>query len=762
MAAEVTGFIGQEQVELNNAATESTLRLLLQSSVATTKAQKEAIAAIAASAGLNPAVVERAEESVAGLGNNSGQLNAGFTRLNENSRQISNIFRSISDSTGDLIDGTESFSKLLSTMARELPNGISQVVSGLSMLAQFQETNLKTYRSISESGVNFSGSLTDMRMAASRAYLTLDEFSNFIKNNGAALASLGDNTNVSTQQFLKFSKALISSDVGNQLLNMGYSYEQINQRSLDYLQATGGRTKGQMEETAKLTEGTLAYMAELDKLSRLTGKSREKISQEIKELSLNPAWQAFLSDPKNKESRDALNYGLMEASRLGKSAAQNFQAAAIGTGVWSKETAAMAGMLPQTYQYFRQIGEVARTEKDAVVARTKISELGSKAMWAAVSQGNAYGLEQLTAMLSRGNADQKAAAEVMLNAITLANERGITSAQQQIDFDNKAAAVSFELTKSQVNDANLVSKAMKDLGTAILANLIGPITFLTPILKTLAENFTLVVGSLIAAGALLATYMTYLKQSGGSMGGGAAGGLSTLFGTRGHWPNKPLYVQVVGGSIPGVTPPEGAGGGGAGGKFNWKGFLKGTAVVAAVTTAMQIPGLISKRGEYDDAVKSGKMSADEAAKAKGGDIGGLAGGALLGIGATLAAGALLAPFTAGMSVPAAFALTGGVGLVAGGVGMAAGDSLGKSIGSSVSGASSEPSAQEEIAKERETRIAATSASSSEKMVLLLAEIRDVMSEHRDITKGIKAYQATDPLSGSKSWQFRGSDRAAAN
>ena len=94
MAAEVTGFIGQEQVELNNAATESTLRLLLQSSVATTKAQKEAIAAIAASAGLNPAVVERAEESVAGLGNNRGQLNAGFTRLHEHSRQISNIFRS--------------------------------------------------------------------------------------------------------------------------------------------------------------------------------------------------------------------------------------------------------------------------------------------------------------------------------------------------------------------------------------------------------------------------------------------------------------------------------------------------------------------------------------------------------------------------------------------------------------------------------------------------------------------------------------------
>ena len=751
MAAEVTGFIGQEQVELNNAATESTLRLLLQSSLATSKARKEEIATLARSTGLDPSVVERAEARVAGLGKESGQLNTGFTKLKENSQQIGIIFQSIGYSTGKLIDGTESFSKMLSTMARELPNGISQVVSGLSMLAEFQETNLKTYRAISESGVNFSGSLTDMRMAASRAYLTLDEFSNFIKNNGAALASLGDNTNVTTQQFFKFSKALISSDVGNQLLNMGYSYEQINQRSLDYLQATGGRTTEQMTQTAKLTEGTLAYMGELDKLSRLTGKSREKISQEIKELELNPAWTAFLSDPKNAASRDALTYGLLEASRLGNAAAKNFQAAAIGTVVWSKETAAMAGMLPQTYQYFRQMGEVSKMDLKDSEKRAKINELGSRAMWATIEQGRRIGYQSLQAMQEQGNAATKAGAEVMLNAITLANQRGITSAQQQIEFDQKAAAASFELTRKQIDDANAVSKAMKELGTAILAGLIGPITFLTPILRTLADNFTLVVGSLIAAGTLLASYLKFLRMS-GTTGGAAGGTLTSIFGTRGHYPTKPLYVQVVGGSVPGGTR-EGAGGAG-GGKFNWKGFLKGTAAIAAITTAMQIPGLISKRGEYDDAVAAGTMTADQAAKAKGGDIGGLAGGALLGIGATLAAGALLAPFTAGMSVPAAWALTGGVGLVAGGVGMAAGDSLGRSVGSSVSGASSEPSPEAATIKERELRTAATSASSSEKMVLLLAEIRDVMTEHRDITKGIKQFAVTDPATGNKSWQFR--------
>jgi len=179
--------------------------------------------------------------------------------------------------------------------------------------------------------------------------------------------------------------------------------------------------------------------------------------------------------------------------------------------------------------------------------------------------------------------------------------------------------------------------------------------------------------------------------------------------------------------------------------LTWKGFLKGTAAIAAITTMMQIPGILDKRGEYDKEVKSGTMTADDAAKAKGGDIGGLVGG-LAGL---AVAGALLAPFTAGMSVPVSLAL----GSVVGGVGFAAGDSLGKSIGSSVSGASSEPSPEAATIKERELRNTATSASSSERMVLLLAEIRDVVTEHRDIAKGVKEHRVLDKSTGLLAWQM---------
>ena len=60
--SEVTGQIGNDQVYLENAATEATLQLLLKATLATTKAQKEAIADIAQKSGLDSQSIANANK----------------------------------------------------------------------------------------------------------------------------------------------------------------------------------------------------------------------------------------------------------------------------------------------------------------------------------------------------------------------------------------------------------------------------------------------------------------------------------------------------------------------------------------------------------------------------------------------------------------------------------------------------------------------------------------------------------------------------
>lgn len=744
MAAEVTGFIGDNNVELNNAATESTLRLLL-AATAKSEAGIKAALDLAKKAGLDAETAEAAEAAMGRVAGRSNLLDRTFSILDGTAKKIAGNFDQIAAAGGSLIDNTASLSKLLGTLSSTMPKGIGMVIDRFADLARFQETNLKAYQEIASAGANFGGSLTDMRMAASRSYLTLNEFTALIKNNGAAFASLGDTTNITTKGFFNFTNSLIKSNMGTQLLAMGYSFEQINSNALDYLQISGGRTREEMRNTANLTEGTMTYMAELDKLTKLTGKNREKIAQEIKELALNPAWQAFLSDPRNAAAKDSLTLGLMEASRLGKSAAQNFQASALGLVVMNRETAGVAGLMSRSYGYLTEMGVVARSTLSTEEKKNKITELGSKATWAAIQQGNSLGVATLTAWLNYGTSAQKEAATSMLEAMTLANNRGIKNLDDQIAYDKKAAAMSFDLTSKQVEDAALVSKTLRELGTAILASLTPAIEFLTPALRMIANNFIWISGILLG----LATAIGTLKLA-IALGAKPEGKLASLFADRGHLPTKPLYVQIVGGNLPGGAPTPGGPEGGAEskGKFNWKGWLKGTAIMTAIMGALELPGIIARRSEIDEQSKRGEITPEQASKQKGKETGSAIGGTLLGslagAGAWTAAAAL-APETAGLSfIIPAIAM-----LAAGKLGSEIGESVGGSVGEAVSGS---PSSQPLVAGETEASQVRRTTETNDKMIRLLSEIRDISSEHRDIAMGTRRHRVETP-SGEFNWQF---------
>jgi hypothetical protein len=135
MADKVTGVIGNEQVELNNAATEATLLKLIQAVQASGGSKAASAAAnLAGSAGVNANAVNQANSSLSALGIKTTPVTQGFSTL----------FTQVAGGIPSISGVMAGFTGLTG------PLGIA--ITLFSMLSEFQEKNLETYK-------NFLGSL---------------------------------------------------------------------------------------------------------------------------------------------------------------------------------------------------------------------------------------------------------------------------------------------------------------------------------------------------------------------------------------------------------------------------------------------------------------------------------------------------------------------------------------------------------------------------------------------------------------------------
>ena len=202
MAGNVTGNIGSDYVELNNAATESTLQALLNAIQGNTTQVKN----LAGKSGVKNS----------GAGGNDN-LNANNKTVAENTgvfKRLSTFGQGAADSfykldnqisplIGQLIKGNASITVLTDKIGTLNP--LLGVAADLfSRLVRFQEENFEAYRTMTDVGVGFSGSLTDLRMAASNSYLTLGEFTKVIKTNSESFTRIGGSANEGAIAFSKF------------------------------------------------------------------------------------------------------------------------------------------------------------------------------------------------------------------------------------------------------------------------------------------------------------------------------------------------------------------------------------------------------------------------------------------------------------------------------------------------------------------------------------------------------------------------------
>jgi len=504
--AEVTGTIGNEPVELNNAATEATLRAMLaalnrqtaaivnmsksgggggamgantQATQASTKATQQQTQATGQQTVATNAATESMSKFAKGamiLGGIIGDLVGGVAKTATN----------LAGFAGSLMDGTGNVSDFYGAL-KDLPLGLGIVAGLFQKIAQMQEAELKTYRDLSKAGVNFGGSLNTVRMNALSLGMTMDEYSKVITNNREALQKLGGDTDTGARAFQNMAMQLRNSELGDQLRSMGNSTEDITNGLGSYIKNTGIRSKAEMDNVANqkaLAQSAGEYMKNLQVLSQLTGESKEALEAKMAEETQEAQYQQYLSTLSEDQKAKA-NQAMQEATaRFGKAGAQATKDLLMGlppmTEAGQQIMAQSKGFAQAATGYVKIVNDGSIKGKEA---QNRISQTTDKGVKAMGDEAKAMGITNYAIGRLGGVATEVAATQAKSNLAVIGANGDLTKQREQQLKENEA------LQNSAAGNAQRAEKGMKDMGAAIYGALQPAIAFLTPVVNDLANQF---------------------------------------------------------------------------------------------------------------------------------------------------------------------------------------------------------------------------------------------------------------------------------
>ena len=205
---------------------------------------------------------------------------------------------------GSLVDGIDGVSSGMGMLGGGILGAVAPglVVGGTAAVAGFLFDKLNAtsaaFDAVQAGGATLGGSLIEFRQAAHNGYLTMGEFTNVMKNNGEAMASFGGQTAVGAREFSKANRALAGGDMGRQLKQMGFSFEDMGGTTADMMEqfALSGISFDQLAvRTGAVAKASFEQARQQKILSALTGRSIEAQKQAEKAQRKDAQVQASLA-----------------------------------------------------------------------------------------------------------------------------------------------------------------------------------------------------------------------------------------------------------------------------------------------------------------------------------------------------------------------------------------------------------------------------------------------------------------------------------
>ena len=717
--ADVTGDLGGQPIQLNNAATEATLKQLLAAmTVIANNTGKDK-----GSQAKSKAELEKELKKLADAAKNQTRQTDAATKAHKNlnqsladsaaqSKRAQELAEKSEQATVFAMDKLEQFGHTARDSVIKLTNVMSSfagmgnsfsgaaatfnnipVIGGMlgtvfGAVAGAADKLYTSFKTAGSVGASFGGSISAMNTAASGAGLTFDQFAGVIKNNAADLAVFGGSTGEGAKRMANMAKQLRSNTgalAGTQddLARLGYSAEDINAGFAKYssMMAKSGGLQGKSD--IELAAGTANYLKQLDAVAKLTGQTKDAQEQENARR---------MADAKNRQMLARLGDDAANAQTFLNTIPASMRKGAeeyFATGVaQSQEAKEFVIMFGEGAEGVRRAGEEARrtgkfSQESAVALDRGLRNAAKNADMALVEttamytdsfQGAAIAVYDYQSQQGdlgdtlKKQAEERAAAEKLAKTAM--------DPAQMLKFQQTIAETSNKFNETLANVLPKLQGAF-----TLLANFVKD--WLVPAFEFFAKHIELItvgIGALIVAVAALKTYIASMK---------AYEAWKAIGELRGSNANMPMYTKDVGGGGIDTDGPDkkgkkgakGAKGAASGAKSaasSAKGLVKGLGVAGAV---LSVGMLASDISDINAKEKSGEITKREADVGKGEAVGGAAGGAAGALGGAAAGAAI------GSVVPVIGTVIGGaIGAAIGGyLGMKGGEVAGKATAELVVG-----------------------------------------------------------------------------
>jgi hypothetical protein len=494
---------------LENAASEATLRDLVNSinkmNVATSRG--------AARGAGNPAA------AMGGLSAASSTLSKSFDSVGKSLNRFSKgAVGAMSGLTATLLKGSEKLSDYTKVLNDELIANIPIVGGALSGLGNVITSSIQTFESWNDSlkqatqfGASFNNNLLLMRQAAGEAYLGLDDFVAILRENREGLIGLGGTATRGAKAFGKVASDLMKpGGLGTTLVDMGYSVEAVQGGLARFLTTTMKGTRFEMMNSARLAELSGKYLINLDKITKLTGKSAEQQENDMQVASQDSMFRLEMMKL-GVDERAKMEAGLAEfTARFGPAGAELFKQVALGMPPLTTNTQLLSATMPGAVD---AVLKLQRSAKNTSIDMDQYSQMSNETMADAVmSAMKSYGsLEQILkagAAGAEGTASQiyEAYGPILKQIANLGGSTEITrdrlidlakqAQQEQKDREEITTSLNqFGLASRQIrNELQLVLiEAVKSLSSAFgnpngEGGLAGAVKFLSEGFKEFTEK----------------------------------------------------------------------------------------------------------------------------------------------------------------------------------------------------------------------------------------------------------------------------------
>ena len=214
---------------------------------------------------------------------------------------ISGLSAAAASATGlakELLVGGNNFADF----AQHLP-----LVGGvLAPLVGVLDDTINSFREMTNIGVDFGGSIFELRKAAAQSGLSLDAFQRIIGENSQQLALLGGSASDGARIFSNVS-GTVQKQFGAQLSRLGIGFEELGEYTADYLSIQTRLGRAQRMTEGQLAAGSAAYALQLDRLAKVTGKRREQIAEELEQQLADDRIRALVSTLNEDQARALQN-----------------------------------------------------------------------------------------------------------------------------------------------------------------------------------------------------------------------------------------------------------------------------------------------------------------------------------------------------------------------------------------------------------------------------------------------------------------------